>query len=73
MSGNSTYKKARAMARALNAPPDDELFRLGGIDVSSSQLHAWRVGADHPKFRAINEDALLAYLDGLIVWANDEA
>ena len=73
MSGNSTYKKARVLARALGAPPDDELFRRGGLEVSSSQLHAWRVGADHQKFRAISNEALLAYLDGLIAWANEEA
>jgi len=73
MNKNSHYKKARALARALGAPPDDEIFHLGGLEVSSSQLHAWRVGADHPKFRAISDEALLAYLDGLIAWANEEA
>ena len=60
INNNAHYKKARALARALGAPPDDELFLLGGMAVSNSQLHAWRVGADHPKFRAISDEALLA-------------
>lgn len=69
---NAVYKRSRALAKTLGAPDDKEIFQLGGVTVSNSQLQGFRVSAGHKNFRAVTEGDLLAYLQGLIAWEERE-
>lgn len=69
---NTAYKKLLVLSRALGAPEPDEIFERAGVDVSKSQLHAWRLGDGHRHFRPIPADMVASYLDGLIHWVDSE-
>lgn len=69
---NAVYKKLLVLSRALGAPDPAEVFERGGVDVSNSQLQAWRVGEGHRHFRPIPADMVTSYIDGLIDWADSE-
>ncbi|MES2662277.1 MAG: DUF1456 family protein [Pseudomonadota bacterium] len=63
---NLLYKKARYINKLLNGPDDKEVFRLGGLEVNSSSLQAWRAGVEKSNYRDITNEQLAAYMDGLI-------
>lgn len=67
---NTAYKKLLVLSRALGAPDPEDIFERAGIDVSKSQLHAWRLGEGHRHFRPIPADMVASYIDGLIDWAD---
>jgi len=44
----------------------------GPFTPSNSQLQGWRAGREHKNFRRIEERELLAFIDGLIEWRDNQ-
>ena len=74
---NQHYKKIRALLGVLaNEHALDDLImdamKQNNTPVSKSRLQGWRVAPDHKNYRRMSESDLLAVLDALINFYNDE-
>lgn len=65
---NDIYKRTFILSLKMNAPKPKEIFKLGGVEISNSQIQGFQVGADHKNFRIISEAEMLAFIEGLIQW-----
>lgn len=75
MDNNETFKKVKLAITKLSGLKDGDLkecFRLGGFDVSVAQFDSYKVSKDNKRHKPMSDEALGAFLNGLIAYGNGE-
>ena len=67
MTPNIVFKKIK-VALTLRDEDVADIFALGGLTATRSQLEGWRCGETHKNFRTMKSDELETFLDGLIAY-----
>jgi uncharacterized protein YehS (DUF1456 family) len=70
MTPNIVFKKIK-VALTLRDEDVADIFALGGLAATRSQLEGWRCGETHKNFRAMKPDEQETFLDGLIAYMRD--
>ena len=71
MNNNLILKKV-IISHNLKHFESKEVFELGGLKLSSSQIKAFMAGAQNKNFEAISDEQLEAFLNGLIIYTRGE-
>ena len=61
---NTIYRKLKGTARLLGYS-DKKVFAQSDINPSNSKLDGWSRASNHRHFRVIEEDEVIAFIDGL--------
>lgn len=66
---NNTILKKIIIANQLKHFELKEIFALGGVDLSSSQIKAVMAGAKHKNYEKLSDEHLEAFLNGFILFS----
>ncbi len=68
MNNNSVLKKM-AIASNLKHFEIKEIFELGGLALSSSQIKSYMAGSQHRNYEKLNDEGLERFLNGFITYS----
>ena len=71
MNNNNILKKIM-ISQNLKHFESKEIFEMGGLKLSSSQIKAFMAGSQNKNFEKISDEQLEAFLNGLIVFSRGE-
>ena len=72
MTNNDVFKKVKVALGKLADMRDAELkecFRLSGVEVSVAQFDSYKVGTENRRYKPMPDEALEAFLNGLIEYS----
>jgi len=76
MTNNDIFKKVKIATSKLSGLKDAEFkecFRLGGYDITVSNFDSYKVSTENRRYKPMPDDALEAFLNGIIEFANEKA
>jgi len=71
MNNNAILKKI-IISQSLKHFESKEIFELGGLKLSSSQIKAFMAGSQNKNFEKLSAEQLEAFLNGLIIFSRGE-
>jgi len=71
MNNNSILKKI-IISQNLKHFESKEIFELGGLKLSSSQIKAFMAGSQNKNYEKLSDEQLEAFLNGLIIFSRGE-
>jgi len=71
MNNNSILKKIM-ISQSLKHFESKEIFEMGGLKLSSSQIKAFMAGSQNKNYEKLSDEQLEAFLNGLIIFSRGE-
>jgi len=71
MNNNSILKKIM-IGQSLKHFESKEIFELGGLKLSSSQIKAFMAGSQNKNYEKLSDEQLEGFLNGLIIFSRGE-
>jgi len=71
MNNNAILKKI-IISQSLKHFESKEIFEMGGLKLSSSQIKAFMAGSQNKNFEKLSAEQLEAFLNGLIIFSRGE-
>jgi len=69
---NNTILKKVMISQSLKHFESKEIFEMGGLKLSSSQIKAFMAGSQNKNFEKLSDEQLEVFLNGLIIFSRGE-
>jgi len=69
---NNTILKKVMISQTLKHFESKEVFEMGGLKLSSSQIKAFMAGSQNKNYEPLSDEQLEAFLNGLIIFSRGE-